>query len=258
MPFHSAERGGLTRPALAVLSAALVSGTVCASADAADLTHPSLPGRLSDERTLTRWASALEPTPIRRAPRPDAASLARLRYYTEDRLPEIYVGLEQAVGADGRAWIRVRIPRRPNGTTGWVPRAALNGWHVSTAFLAIDRRGHEAVLYRGSRAVWRSRVGVGKPGTPTPTGRYYVRERIRNLAGNPSYGPVAFGTSAYSRLSDWPGGGVIGIHGTDEPRLIPGAVSHGCVRVPNRAIRRLARLLSVGTPIRISDRAHGS
>jgi lipoprotein-anchoring transpeptidase ErfK/SrfK len=67
------------------------------------------------------------------------------------------------------------------------------------------------------------------------------------------YGPIAFGTSAYSRLSDWPGGGVIGIHGTDQPGLIPGRVSHGCVRVPNRAIRRLARLVGVGTPVLITD-----
>ena len=85
-----------------------------------------------------------------------------------------------------------------------------------------------------------------------PAGHFYVRERIRNLAGSPLYGPIAFGTSAYSRLSDWPGGGVIGIHGTNEPQLIPGRPSHGCVRVPNPAVRRLARLLQIGTPVRIS------
>jgi hypothetical protein len=183
----------------------------------------------------------------------DARAVARLRYFTEDRLPEVYVALEQAAGNDGRTWVRVRVPRRPNGTTGWVPRAALNDWHVATNFLAIDRRRHAATLYHGGRVLWRSRVGVGKRSTPTPTGRFYVRERIRNLAGSPIYGPIAFGTSAYSRLSDWPGGGVIGIHGTNEPNLIPGAISHGCVRVPNPAIRRLARLLTVGTPVRISD-----
>jgi lipoprotein-anchoring transpeptidase ErfK/SrfK len=52
-------------------------------------------------------------------------------------------------------------------------------------------------------------------------------------------------------LSDWPGGGVIGIHGTNEPGLIPGHPSHGCVRVPNDAVRRLARLMPLGTPVRI-------
>ncbi|MEA2125974.1 MAG: hypothetical protein QOI80_2756, partial [Solirubrobacteraceae bacterium] len=60
-----------------------------------------------------------------------------------------------------------------------------------------------------------------------------------------------FGTSAYSSLSEWPGGGVIGIHGTNEPGLIPGRPSHGCIRVPNGAITRLVRLMRVGTPVRI-------
>ena len=62
---------------------------------------------------------------------------------------------------------------------------------------------------------------------------------------------VAFGTSAYSKLSDWPGGGVVGIHGTNEPGLIPGRPSHGCIRVRNRDIVRLGRLMPIGTPVRI-------
>ena len=243
--------------ARALLAAPLACAFFAAGAHAVepaeDLRQPALPGRLSDERTLTRWTTALAEAPIRRAADPAAASFARLRYYTEDRLPEVYVGLEQAVGADGRPWVRVRVPMRPNGTTGWVPAAALNGWRTASGFLHIDLRRRAATLYRGGRAVWRSRVGIGRPATPTPTGRFYVRERIRNLGGDPVYGPIAFGTSAYSRLSDWPGGGVIGIHGTNEPRLIPGRVSHGCVRVPNGAIRRLARLLGVGTPVRIAN-----
>lgn len=250
MPSASPVRASLLR---AVVFSLVAAGVTSAPARAADLAHPGLPGRLSDERTITRWATALTPSPIRKSPAASAHAVARLRYYTEDRLPEIYVGLEQKQGADGKTWVRVRVPRRPNGTTGWVPRTALNDWHVATTFLAVDRKARSATLYRGDRKLWHSRVGVGKSGTPTPKGRFYVRERIPNLAGSPVYGPIAFGTSAYSRLSDWPGGGVIGIHGTDEPRLIPGAVSHGCVRVPNRAIRRLARLLTVGTPVRIGD-----
>ena len=68
---------------------------------------------------------------------------------------------------------------------------------------------------------------------------------------DPVYGPWAFGTGAYSALSDWPGGGVVGIHGTNAPQLIPGRPSHGCVRVPNGALERLQRLMPVGTPVRI-------
>jgi hypothetical protein len=213
-----------------------------------------MPGRLSDEVSFTRWTTAV--TRMDAHTRPDARSphVSRLRFYTEDLLPEVYVGLEQARGADHRPWVRVRLPMRPNGATGWVRRAALGAWHVNRSLLHVDRRAQTAVLVQDGRVVWRSRVGVGRSGTPTPAGRFYVRERIPNLAGNPLYGPIAFGTSAYSRLSDWPGGGVVGIHGTDEPQLIPGPISHGCVRVPNSAIRRLARLIAIGTPVHITDR----
>jgi hypothetical protein len=225
---------------------------VAASAPTAALERPPLPGALSDERTLTRWATAIRRAPVRRAPDPAARPVARLRFYTEDGMPEVYVGLEQARGADGRRWVRVRVPMRPNGRTGWVPRGALTPWRRTRDLLQVSVRRQTAVLYRAGRRVWRSRVGVGAPATPTPAGRFYVRQKIRNLAGSPIYGPIAFGTSAYSSLSDWPGGGVIGIHGTDQPHRIPGRISHGCVRVPNPAIRRLARLLGVGTPVHIT------
>ena len=95
----------------------------------------------------------------------------------------------------------------------------------------------------------RAPVGVGAPATPTPRGRFYIRERLRGTGG--AYGPWAFGTSAYSTLSEWPGGGVVGIHGTNQPGLLPGRPSHGCIRVRNRDIRRLARLMPIGTPVRI-------
>jgi lipoprotein-anchoring transpeptidase ErfK/SrfK len=76
-----------------------------------------------------------------------------------------------------------------------------------------------------------------------------VRDRLTSFA-SPTYGPLAFGTSARAaHLTDWPAGGYIGIHGTDEPALIPGRVSHGCIRLTNAAIVRLGRLLPVGTPV---------
>ena len=92
-------------------------------------------------------------------------------------------------------------------------------------------------------------VGVGQPQSPTPTGEFYVRDVVTRYR-SPMYGPIAFGTSARSAvLTDWPAGGFIGIHGTDQPGLIPGAVSHGCVRMRNADILRLAKLMPVGTPI---------
>jgi lipoprotein-anchoring transpeptidase ErfK/SrfK len=95
----------------------------------------------------------------------------------------------------------------------------------------------------------RTRVAVGATGMETPVGLFYVVRKFRPTA--PVLGAFAMETSAYSKLSEWPGGGVVGIHGTNQPSLLGGAVSHGCVRVENAAIVRLARLTPVGTPIRI-------
>jgi lipoprotein-anchoring transpeptidase ErfK/SrfK len=95
----------------------------------------------------------------------------------------------------------------------------------------------------------RTRVAVGARGMETPLGRFYVLAKFRPTA--PILGAYAFETSAYSKLSEWPGGGVVGIHGTNTPSLLGQAVSHGCVRVANAVILRLGRLVPVGTPIRI-------
>jgi hypothetical protein len=207
--------------------------------------------RLSNERTLTRWASPVRNAPIRAWASPQARRVARLHPFTEDGFPEVYIALRSHRAADDRLWIRVRIPERPNGRTGWVRRGALGPLHAVTTALRIDKRRSRATLRRRGRLVWRSSIGYGAPGTPTPSGHFYIRERLDNREGDPLYGPFAFGTSAYSSLSDWPGGGVIGIHGTDQPWLIPGRPSHGCIRVPNRAIRRLARRMPIGSPVLI-------
>jgi lipoprotein-anchoring transpeptidase ErfK/SrfK len=159
--------------------------------------------------------------------------------------------LESPIDATGRTWLRVRVPMRPNGRTGWVRRQTLGPLRAVRTSLRINRRMLRATLYRDGRRVWSSSIGVGAPSTPTPAGRFWIRTRIRVPRSDSIYGPWAFGTGAYSVLSDWPGGGVIGIHGTDRPELIPGRPSHGCIRVPNRNIRRLARLMPIGTPIRI-------
>jgi hypothetical protein len=216
-----------------------------------DATWPLRSERLSDEHTLTRWAHPLRTTPIRARPVRRSRTLARLRALTEDGMPEVYLALRSHRTGSGRVWIRVRVPGRPNGRKGWVPRGALGRLHAVTTALRIDKRSSRARLRRRGRTIWRSPIGHGAPGTPTPAGRFWIRERLDNRGGNPVYGPLAFGTSAYSALSEWPGGGVIGIHGTNQPWLIPGRPSHGCIRVPNAAIRRLARLMPVGTPVRI-------
>jgi lipoprotein-anchoring transpeptidase ErfK/SrfK len=204
---------------------------------------------LSNETTVSRWAHAADTFPIRTEPRRSARTITRLRYLTEDKLPEVYLVLDAKLDAAGDAWLHIRVPMRPNGRTGWVPADRMSQLYVVRTQLIIDRGARRATLYKSGRRIWQARVGVGKPGTPTPRGKFWVREKLKG--DGKVYGPWAFGTAAYSNISDWPNGGVVGIHGTNQPGLIPGTPSHGCVRVRNDKIRQLARLMPIGTPVQI-------
>jgi lipoprotein-anchoring transpeptidase ErfK/SrfK len=118
--------------------------------------------------------------------------------------------------------------------------------------MVISRNRFRATLYKNEKVVWRARVGVGRKGTHTPAGKFYIRDRLISTKPRGPYGPYAFGLSAYSKtLTDWPGGGIIGIHGTNEPGKIPGRISHGCIRVKNAKIRKLYKMLPPGTPVEI-------
>jgi lipoprotein-anchoring transpeptidase ErfK/SrfK len=158
---------------------------------------------------------------------------------------------EQRRDADERLWVRVPLSALPNGQEGWVPRDALGDFHGVRTHLIVDRARLRAYLLRDGRLIFETRIGVGRPRWPTPAGEFYVRVRLQHFRDS-FYGPIAFGTNARSPwLTDWPKGGVVGIHGTNTPRLLPGRVSHGCIRMRNAAIRRLARLMPLGTPVTI-------
>jgi hypothetical protein len=206
--------------------------------------------RLSDERTFTTWATYARAGRVTSRPFGRGRHIATLHPLTADRLPEVYLVLRSET-RKGRTSLLVRVPVRPNGTTGWVERGALSGFHRVNTLIVVNRRALTLTLYRASRRVTSMRVGVGTPGNPTPAGRYWVNERFQ-VRSAPAYGPYAIGTTAFApHLTDWPGGGVVGIHGTDEPGLIPGHVSHGCIRLHNSDIARLVRLVPLGTPIDI-------
>jgi hypothetical protein len=206
--------------------------------------------RLSKKGT-SDWAHPTARAPVRSRPSATSRRITGLHRTTEDGFPEVYPVLRQARDSDDGNWLKIRVPMRPNPRTGWVRADALGPLQTVRTRLVVKRGSMRATLYRSGDRIWRSRIGVGKPQTPTPSGRFWVRERIKVKKPGSVYGPWAFGTSAYSSLSEWPGGGVIGIHGTDQPSLIPGRPSHGCIRLPNGAIKRLAKLMPIGTPVRI-------
>jgi hypothetical protein len=200
---------------------------------------------------MSRWAPVLDVVSARARPSASARVVGRLRPETPEQTQNIAIALNGQINEKGEYWVQVRLPILPNGTTGWVPRTALGGFTQIWTHLVIDRGLFTATLYRHGAAIFRSRVGVGKPHWPTPPGEFYVRERITGFT-DLIYGPLAFGTNARSAvLTDWPGGGFIGIHGTNQPDILPGRVSHGCVRMPNSAIKRLAQLMPLGTPVTI-------
>jgi lipoprotein-anchoring transpeptidase ErfK/SrfK len=209
------------------------------------------PVRLAADHPTTRWARVRKPVAAKASPAAAARTLATLDVLTPEGTTQIVPVLGRTATADGRLWVRVGLPALPNGQRGWVPRSGLGGYGEVRTRVVVDVRRLSLTLYRGDRRLFRAPAGVGTPGAPPPRGRFIVRNRLTDF-DDPFYGPVAFGTSARSAvLTDWPGGGFVGIHGTDDPAAIPGRVSHGCIRLRNPDIRRLDRLMPVGTPIAI-------
>ncbi len=207
------------------------------------------PRDLSDLSGQTRWAPVLQASTAREEPSAGSPIVNQVSTRTPEGTANLVV-VTAEVARNGVDWVRASLPSvGERGKTGWLPRSVLGGWSFVDTRAVIDRARLELTLFRAGRAVFRTPVGLGTATDPTPAGMFYVRDRLTKFA-SPVYGPLAFGTSARAPyLTDWPDGGYIGIHGTDEPQLIPGRISHGCIRLTNSAILKLGRLMPVGTPV---------
>ncbi len=149
------------------------------------------------------------------------------------------------------SWYRVRLPRRPNGRVGWVRARDVSLGTVRMRIL-VDLSERRVTLYRGAREVLSTPAAIGSTATPTPTGSYYVDQRLRTTDVGGPFGPGAVGIAAYSEvLTGWTQGGPIAIHGTNRPDLIGQAVSNGCIRVRNDLLRRIFAATPEGTPVEI-------
>jgi hypothetical protein len=208
------------------------------------------PRLLRKSETPSRFAPVEQQALARRRPSSTATTVARLALTTPEGTTNLVLVLGESTRPDGQ-WVHIRLPVLPNDQTAWVRRRVLGGYHFVHTRLVVDRDRFTATLLYDGRPVFHASVGVGRPESPTPSGRFYIRDKLSGF-GNPFYGPIAYGTSARSAvLTDWPGGGFVGVHGTNEPDLIPGRISHGCIRLRNSDILRLSRLMPVGTPLTI-------
>ena len=187
---------------------------------------------------------------VRSAPSRNAKVVTTLGQFRPDFHPRTVMALDERLDASGSpAWYRISVPGRPNGRTGWIPAAAANV-HAVDRWLVIYRGSRKFELYVDGVVRRTGPVAVGARGMETPIGLFFVQSRfVPNKY--PILGAFAFETSGYSKLSDWPGGGVVGVHGTNAPWLIGQAVSHGCVRLRNSDVLALRKLVRVGTPVKI-------
>ena len=182
--------------------------------------------------------------------RPAGAVVARFAAYNVNHYPTMFGVLGRVVGSDcAPRWYHVELPLEPNGITGYVRARALTLRTVRTR-IVVDVSSRRLTLYRNGNALLTATVAVGAPATPTPTGRYYVNQRLVPADPGGPYGPGAVGISAFSNvLTGWAQGGPVAIHGTNEPWSIGKAVSNGCIRLPNTILRRVFRAAWAGTPV---------
>lgn len=160
--------------------------------------------------------------------------------------------LSRSIGAHGMRWLLVMLPGRPNGSTGWIAERGtsplVTPWRID-----VDLTARRLTVYRDGSILREFHAVIGKPSTPTPTGRYFVEESVRMPAGQAG-GPYALALSARSNvLQEFEGGpGQVAIHGSvnlDAP--LGTAASFGCIRLANASIDWLSTRIGPGTPVSI-------
>jgi len=179
---------------------------------------------------------------------PQAATPVRtLSNPTESGAPLVFL-----VDAQQPGWLKVHLPVRPNGSMGWV-RAGDVDLTQNNYRIKVELSSFRLTVWKGQETLLSEPVGIGAGATPTPGGKYYIKELLQPPNPNGVYGPYAYGLSGFSEvLTSFAGGpGVLGIHGTNDPSSVGHPVSYGCIRMSNASISALARILPLGVPVEI-------
>lgn len=151
------------------------------------------------------------------------------------------------------AWVKVALPGRPNGLTGWIKAAGVK-FEFTTWHLVVSTLAHRVSVYRAGRRVRSFSVITGAPATPTPKGKFFVEETV-SVPANAVGTPFALALSARSDvLQEFAGGpGQIALHGIGNIGGVLGtSVSHGCIRLDTAGITWLAHRIDPGVPVTIA------
>ena len=199
---------------------------------------------------VPRWqvAKAVGPVVAYRAPSTSATVRQRFNKVNANDFPAVF--LVRSVRQVGdTTWYDVWLPIRPNESHGWVKEGSV-AIYTTTAKIVIHLSQRRLLVYRRGLLVGSFPVAVGMSQLPTPTGIYYVNQKLRPPTPGGAYGVLALGISAYQpRLPNWPQGGPVAIHGTNQDSLIGQAVSHGCVRMHNADVLKVSALVPTGSPV---------
>ena len=195
-----------------------------------------------------RVAKALGPVVAYAAPSRSARIRARFSRLNLNRRRTVFL-VRSARKVGGTTWYCVWLPIRPNESRGWVCQGSV-AIHTTTASIVVSLARRRLYVYRRGRLLGKFPVAVGMSGLSTPTGTFYVTEKLRPATTGGPYGVLALGLSAFQpKLPDWPQGGPVAIHGTDQGSLIGQAVSHGCVRMRNADVLEVGAWVPTGSPV---------
>jgi lipoprotein-anchoring transpeptidase ErfK/SrfK len=261
------------RAALSLVGAAALIATFLLGVGSASARKARSETRPNQYNVVTRVAIAQSAQWVRRRPTTDSGKVMRLVFYTPDKealqtyriitsrrikivLSRRRVHHRWRVRVRWTVWDEIDVPGRPNGQTGWVESSWLGPVNTSHTLIVVNTSAEEMFVYRNGKVIFTAPVGVGNTtdeygtATETPAGHFWIAEAFPS--SDPFYGPWAFGTTDYATDTEFPDDSIVGIHGTDDPAIIPGDVSHGCIRLKNPDILKLKQLLGgdgIGTAV---------
>lgn len=246
----------MRRRLLALAATAAVFAPL-AAADAID-THeadrasapPRAAGRTAYERARARGrpvAVLTRATVLRATPSSSGRPLAKLNRHTEWGTPTVLA----VVGEHGN-WLRVMATALPNGGSAWIPASAA-GVVASPWLIRADLSQRRVTAYRDGHVVRRFRVAIGRPSTPTPTGRFAITDKLSFIGGSAAYGCCAVALTGHQTHIEpgWSGGDRLAIHGTRQTGTIGLAASFGCLRARDEDVRWLIQHAYLGSIVEV-------